>query len=339
MNPEPHPASHEPWWRVAAVPAVLVSACLAMAADGRPSSQELAARRAEVASMSAAEQQELLRRWERFQALPAAEQERLRKLQAEIAADPNSERLREVLAQYHEWLKTITPAERASLAELSPRARVKEIERIQRRDRFEQRLEALEPSDFDEIRRWIDDLVEQHREELVEGLSGRYRAMYEHRSDPDAKKMVLVYRLFAHRGRDESLVTADDVQLLTDSLSESARAKLDEATTAKERRRTIGGWLFATLGQNHSWHGGRHANPMVGEELLRFLQNDVEPGKREELLKKPREEMLRELRRMYFERELRRGPPRPSFDDRRPGPGPRSRPPASDREKPRKPKP
>ena len=48
--------------------------------------------------------------------------------------------------------------------------------------------------------------------------------------------------------------------------------------------------------------GGAQASPLVGEELVQFLQNEVPPPQRDRLLKLPREKMLEELRGMYFER-------------------------------------
>jgi hypothetical protein len=314
-GPTPN-ARHQIALRWVAPLAVLSAACLTIGAGASPTADEMQARRARVAAMDPAAQQELLRRYEQFQALPPEEQQRLRRLQADLDADPDSKRLRQVLERYHEWLKSITTAERATLAELSPKERVKEIERLQRHQIYAQRLEALEPGDLVEIHRWIDEMIDEHRQELEAGLSGRGREFYQRQSDPEAKKMVLVYRLFGRRGKDESLVTPQDIARLTSRLSDSAKATLAEAPTPEERRRVVGGWLFATLRRYSSWQGGRRANQVVGEELLQFLQNDVRPDKREELLKKPREEMLQELRRMYFEREQMRGPPGPPFDGR-----------------------
>ena len=164
--------------------AVLVAALAMLAAAPDPAAEELAARRVRIAKMDANQQQELLRKFERFQALPAEEQNRLRKLQAEITADPNSERLLDLLGRYHEWLKTITPSQRARLAELPAKERVHEIERITRGQRDAQRLEPLTWQDMHEIRQWVEKLIDKHRDELVAGLSSRYRSWYDRQSDP-----------------------------------------------------------------------------------------------------------------------------------------------------------
>jgi hypothetical protein len=116
--------------------------------------------------------------------------------------------------------------------------------------------------------------------------------------------MALVYRMFGRSrgGQHESRVTQDDIDHLAQKLSQPARAEIGKAGALEEQRQIVSGWIFATLRRSDSWQGGRRANPVVGEELLQFLQNEVAPARREELLKMPREEMLRELRKMYFER-------------------------------------
>ncbi len=299
---------------------VLVCALLALAATGNPngdslSAEELAARRARIAAMDPDKQQDLLRKFERFSALPEEEQQRLRALQAAITADPSSERLLLVLERYHEWLKTINTTQRAKLAEMPVKERIEAIEHLRRTQRDAQRLEPLTRDDMRDIRRWVDELVELHRDELVAGIHGRARDWYNRQSDPSSKHMALVYRLFGRsRGGDESKVSQQDLDRLTQKLSESARGELAEAGTLEEQRRLVRGWIFASLRRSSEWRSGRRNNPVVGEELLQFLQTEVPPAERERLLQKPREEMLQELRKMYFERSG--GPPRGSFDGR-----------------------
>ncbi len=267
--------------------------------------------------MDTSSQQELLRKFERFRSLGAEEQDRLRKLQSEITADPDSERLLQLLERYHEWLKTITPSQRARLAELPAKERVHEIERITRAQRDAQRLEPLTPQDMDEIREWVEKLIDKYRDELVASLHSRYRSWYDRQSDPSARQMTLVFPLFgqSRHGHVESKVTAEDVSKLADKLSDSARAELAKAETLQDKQKLVGGWMFASMRRNWSWQRGRRANPVLTEELLQYLQNDVPPADRARLLEKPRDEMLQELRKMYFERafgERRVGPP--SFD-------------------------
>jgi hypothetical protein len=305
--------------RGAASAAIVLLTLLTLGASPDVATSELAARSQRVAEMDPAQQQELLRKFERFETLSPAEQDRLRKLQAEITADPNSQRLLEILERYHEWLKTITPAQRAKLADLSAKQRVREIEHILRAQRDAQRLEPLTPQDMHEIRRWVDDLIDKYREELVESLPSRYRSWYDRQTDPGSKQMTLVFPLFGYsRERDiDSKITSGDIDELAGKLSNTAQTELAKAESLEEKQKLVGGWMFASMRRSWSWHRGRRSNPVVTEELLQFLQNDVPPTDRQRLLKLPRDEMLQELRKMYFERSFGERPEGRSDHDRR----------------------
>ncbi len=306
------------WLAGIAVAAVVLLAV----APGGLSNQELAERRARVASFDESTRQELARKLERFQALSPEEQDRLRGLQTEIMADPNAERLMRVLARYHEWLKTISTAQRAQLAGLSSRDRVEAIESIRRAQRDAQRLEPLTRDDMRAVRRWVDELIEEHRLEIEATIPDRYRDWYQRQSDPSAKQMALVFRLFPWRSGDseaDSKVTQEDVDRLTKRLSDSALAELAKDPSLDAQRRVIRGWIFASLRRSNAWQRERRGNALVGEELLRYLQSEVPPAERERLLQLPREEMFLQLRRMYFERggwERGGGPSRGSFEGR-----------------------
>jgi len=311
----PRKSSHV--WRALAI----VAGVVMLTAVDELSEQELVDRQARIASLDESARQDLARKFERFQALSPEEQNRLRALQAEIMADPDSERLMQVLSRYHEWLKTISTAQRAQLAELTSHDRVEAIEDIRRTQRDAQLLEPLTRDDMRSVRRWIDELVQQHRKELEADIPERYRDWYQRQSDPSTKQMALVFRLFGRSrgGQSESdaKVTQEDIDRLTAKLSESAKAELAKDASLDAQRRVIRGWVFASLRRSSAWQRERRGNALVGEELLRFLQSEVPPAERERLLKLPREEMLQQLRRMYFERGG--GPPRGSLDER-PGP-------------------
>lgn len=274
------------------------------AIDAGPSTtgEDLDARRAKIAQLEPSEQQELFRKYERFRAMPPEEQQRLRALQAEISADPHAGHLQQVLERYHEWLKTITPSQRATLAELPPQDRIKQIERIRLRQKADEQLELLSRHDRRDIMSWVYALMKHHRDEVLAGMSPEERARFDE-ADSSAQRRWLIYRTFraGTKSKPKSRVAQQDIDRLAEKLSESARAELAKATTLEAKRHVVGMWVYATLHRSDSWRRGRHVNPLVGEELLQFLQNDVAPARREELLKMPREEMLRELRRMYFE--------------------------------------
>ncbi len=332
-------------WLAGASPLVLVAA-LAALATSPPTADELTARKEYVASLDAARQQELLRRFERFSALPQEEQQRLRALQAAITADPNSERLLKVLERYHEWLKTISPTQRARLAELPAKQRVEEIEphsprpaaRRARRAADLGRSAADPPLGRCPGRPASTAARRQHSRPVSQVVQ---RAK---RPGRQANGAGLSALWCSRDGRDDTTVTPDDIERLSGKLSASAQAELTKAATPSEQMRTVRSWVFAALPRFSPAHRERRANPLVGEELLQFLQNEVSPADRERLLNMPREEMLHELRKMYFERALSEregGPQRGHFDSRPDGPrGPRSRrrPNDGDDDKPARPK-
>ncbi len=299
----------------------MVAAVVLLTAVDELSDQDLVDRQARIASLDESARQDLARKFERFQALTPEEQDRLRALQAEITADPDSARLMQVLSRYHEWLKTISTAQRAQLAELTPHDRVEAIEDLRRTQRDAQLLEPLTRDDMRSVRRWIDELVQRHRKELETDIPERYRDWYQRQTDPSTKQMALVFRLFGRsrggQNESDSKVTQEDIERLTAKLSESAKAEVAKVVSLDAQRRVIRSWVFASLRRSSAWQRERRGNALVGEELLRFLQSEVPPAERERLLKLPREEMLQQLRRMYFERGG--GPPRGSFDER-PGP-------------------
>ncbi len=126
---------------------LLSAVCLLIGADSSPMPTDLDARRQRVARLDGDEQQELLRKFERFSTLPAEEQQRLRALEAAISREPRADELQHVLKRYHEWLKTLSSSQRAQLADLSAKDRVKMIERIKRDQRHAQVERTLSADD------------------------------------------------------------------------------------------------------------------------------------------------------------------------------------------------
>jgi hypothetical protein len=268
------------------------------------------ARRAQIAGLQTAEQQELLRKQERFNALPAEEQDRLRALQAALDADQNAERLQKVLKRYHEWLKTLTPSQRAELADLPPQQRVEAIQRLQKqqqaaRERMH-RAELLSREDVREIVRWTESFVWARRDDLLASMSPEQRKKFEKMDESRQRRELLwgAYGRARREGGGGALASIDqaDVDRLAAKLSDPAKQELAKAETPMAQRRVIRTWIGTAMRRVESWQAARKLSPLVGEELVQFLQNEVPPSQRDRLMKLPREEMLEELRDMYFER-------------------------------------
>jgi len=300
-------------------------ASLPAVARGDSRADDLEQRREQVAHMQPSEQQELLRRQERFLALPVEEQNRLRQLQAQLDADPNSERLNQTLLRYHEWLKTLTPAQRARLAELPPEERVAQIKRMRQqqhaaRERSHQ-ADLLTWQDMKQVLRWTEDFVWERRESLLEEMTPEQRQRFDKWDRQRQKRVLLskaVERARRQGGRGAlSTLQEADIDKLAEKLSQPARTELTEAENLAAKRRIIGTWIGTAMHRLEPWPMARRQNPLVVDDLLQYLQNDVPPAERERLLKLPREKMLEELRGMYFERPREPGaggPPRSRFD-------------------------
>ena len=126
--------------------AVLASVPLLVGA-GADNPAQLAENRQRIAGMSPYERAELEENYAKFRELPEAEREQYRRLHAELAG--NSQ-LREILGDYQNWLRTLTPYQRLELrAETDWARRLEIVRRFRQEQQSEQqrrRLEEQRPS-------------------------------------------------------------------------------------------------------------------------------------------------------------------------------------------------
>ena len=272
---------------------------------------DMEARRLQISKMSPAEQQELLRKQERFSALPLAEQDRLRALQTAVDADEHSQKLHEILVHYHEWLKTLTPAQRAELADSPPEERVKQIKRLKMQQyiaRQQQHLsELLTSEDFREILRWTEGVVWAHREPLYAEMPASRRETMQKLDVPQQRRALMAYAFERSRrgsgSNSMSIVTDKDIAKLSEKLSDPAKAELAQAPDLQAQRRMLRGWMGMAMHRLETWQAARRLAPLVGEDLVQFFQHDLKQQHRDHLLKMPQEQMREELRRMYLEHQ------------------------------------
>ncbi len=315
----------------AAVRLASCAVCLSVLAASARADDRFETRREQIAKLQPAEQEELLRKQERFAALPAEEQQRLRAFQQALDADKDGERLQQVLARYHEWLKTLTPSQRAKLAELPPAERVTEIKRIQQQQRSIRermhRADLLSWNDMRDVIDWTEDFVWARRQDLLADMSKDQRQRFE-KWDRKRQRRALLLRAFDRSRREGSsaLDALDQAAIdgLAAKLSQPAKQALTDAPSLAEQRKIVGGWIGTAMHRLEPWPTSRKQGSLVAEDLLQYLQNEVPPTERERLLKMPRDKMLEELRGMYFERRRQGGPGGgpPRFDGR---PGDRSK--------------
>ncbi len=251
-----------------------------------------AARRKQLAEMSAEQVNELHRKEQRFHALPVEEQDRLRKLHAQIASDPRSAQLLETLRHYNEWLKTLDPVQQAELQGLSPGDRIARINELRQRD--EQRHfpiannARLSAPDMRAVLEWLDSFITTHQEEIIATLpKGRAQSQFRV-ADPQQRRIML--RLAYIRGIEGNEVPtpgSDDIAELRKRVSNEAR-KLLELPDAGQK---ILNW-FAENGT-----GKR----MPGDEELRVFYRDVlTEEQRQQVDNLPVDERKFKLRQMYF---------------------------------------
>ena len=128
--------------------------------------------------MSDAEKTALLQKKRRFDELSPAEQTRLRQIHDELAQDPHQAELQRVLERYHDWLRTLTPPERAEVLSLPADKRIEKIQeltRTQEAKRFRRMAGGfmMSPRDLTVIHDWFDKFIDDHTPADPGDLAGR----------------------------------------------------------------------------------------------------------------------------------------------------------------------
>lgn len=248
-------------------------------------------------AMTASEKEELRRKKERFDRLPAEQQDRLRELHEQLSRDPQSARLRQVMVRYSEWLKSLPSGQRAELVSMPPDERIAHIKKYleqQERQRFHELvLKKLKPEDYGIILRWFE-------EKLLAELTPEQRKEVAGVRDPRRRVTDLLRRSGqlgsspTPRPLDRLRVAEEDVRALArQPLSPEAQAALEAAANLEAKQRIVQYWVGAAMFSRMT--------PRVSDrELQRFLEEHVDPKRREYLENLPRDRMLGELRRMYY---------------------------------------
>jgi hypothetical protein len=269
---------------------LLCAAAIAAAVPSHAARAESAEeRRQEISRMSADEQGELARQQARFAALDPAEQARLRKLDSDLAADPRQAELRRVMRAYHDWLKTLSPAEREELKRLAPAERVARIQEL-RQKQDEKAARQLREEDLEVFAQWIEGHVraKASRDDLRrwEKLRPEFRR--------GAILAELWRKMWLDRPRKRSVVTDAQIAELRGQLSPTAQQQLDNCPTDADRHRLVGAWIFQL--QTAQWaRGGKMMGAYSQEELQQFFETKLAPEEQRDLLLLPTEERDRRL--------------------------------------------
>lgn len=276
-----------------------LAAFFAEGEDFSRASEDLSQRKARVESMKPEEKEQLWRRSERLRVLSADEQARLRSLDVQIERDAEAGKLRQVVAGYQHWLEQLSSAERAELFNLDSDERLKRIAR-----RRAEAADRLGPEDAKAFAEWFEALLLKQRPALAaiprEGVrKAQIRQIVE----------SFLVRSDAHwpppaaPGLKRPAWSREDFASLREALSDQARRKLDEAALPLERRKLLIGWLRQVYGPGA---GGRRPDLSQGlseERLRRFFAEELDDAERAHLLSLPLDQMQRQLRQLYWQRQ------------------------------------
>ncbi len=280
--------------------------------------------RQQIAQLSPAEQRELDRNFQRYQRLSDEERRQLQEFHTQLVNSPDSQELQAVLTNYVNWVRNLSPTQRAELASLADqpqerRARVLEF----RRDLL--RREPLTREDIDHVVAWVEAIAAKHPSSDTAEAEERPEWGDQRR----AKLWYIASRLH-DRVPDRTLpVTEHDFKQLAEQLSPQAQQRLADAATLADKRREVAGWLYLA---SRRWSGNfrsRDTEEVSEKELVDFFENKLDDARREELLFLPHNARIERLRFLYLrdkypDRPL--GPPGgPRFDGSRfdgPGAGP-----------------
>jgi len=322
-------------------------------AGALPADDSLEQRRARIEKMDPAAKEQLRRRHQRFDNLDAAERERLRRLHHEIERDPHTAELHLVMHRYYEWLKTLTPYQRAELRELAPEKRIERIKQLRqeqaqreakraslvnasRSERIKRLVQEHgpkgskrpNPQDVEGLLRWIDEYGARYLQNLPAARREQLDEQLARIKDPARRREVVGSIWLRQQLENPKQLPPDSDRTLADlrsKLTPATRERL-ESMPAAEQWRTVGGLLRLLLLHHYFARRTGPWAPMVSEkELAHFLEEKLTPSQRDGLLSLPREEMQQKLWEMYVRSKWPDTPSRPSWPSRgrRPG-GPKS---------------
>lgn len=264
-------------------------------------------REARIAALSPTEKDRLSRNLQRFNALDPAAQQRLIELETSLSRDPQSEALLTTLEQYYDWLKNLTPGQRYELRRLPAHERIDRVAHLY----AEESQRQVQRQDRIVLLQWLEQRV-------LSRLPQAERDAISARPPLERRAVVMREMYNPSRGpnttgrRGRGLLVVDevepaDVDRLIDSLQSELKDKLRRAKDIDERRDVLRSEisdLFRHIfgdRQNLFSEDDMAANRQA---LNEFFERSLDDDDRDRLLSLPPDEMQRELRGMYFRRQL-----------------------------------
>ena len=280
---------------------------MALAAIGPTAgtAEGISARRARIEQMSAAEKQLLREKKDRFDQLTEHEQEKLRLIHNQLEGDPDSEHLTRVMENYFEWLKTLSPGQRAELLELGVDeriARVKFFHQEQQSQYFRRLIVTKLPAaDGRVMFSWLNAYFEHHADELVALLPPKKRGRYQALTRPVDKRRFIVQSLHqGHLLQQLPKPSVQEIEKLVASLSPEARAAVAKLDNPQARTELVQKWLRSAVTARMNQNRAFRLAPAVDTRVLdKFFDEKLSPAQRGRLEGLPRNQLYVELRRLY----------------------------------------
>jgi hypothetical protein len=168
----------------------------------------------------------------------------------------------------------------------------------------------LSPEDIQAVRNWLGEYADAHKEKLFALLDPEMEQRLRKIPDPARRRGAIFMAMYGRPGAPALPAPTDaEFDRLREKLSEEARHALDTLDAAQQKLQLLAHWHRASM-----WT--RMMPPKVSrEELERFFAEELDPERRDELEKLPREQFEQQLRRYYWMHKLRswRGGHRPPF--------------------------
>ncbi len=259
----------------------------------------LAERRAKLATMSRWQKAHLLQARIRLEALDPAERQRLRQLNRQIEQDPQAAQLRQTAHRYYAWLKTLPMYRRAELQEMPPPQRVEAIEKaLEESARYG--IRRPRPQDAEGLWQWMQQYAQRRQAEVLASLPPERQQ--DCQTDPEHCRRLVMSLLWGP-GQSSLPPSQSDLQDLYRYLSPQTRQRLQTLSTQKQWN-LIASWARYLVHYQADRATG-WVPPEVSEaELLYFFEYELSPEQIDALLALPPEQMLQELRRLYFRIKL-----------------------------------
>lgn len=273
--------------------------------------ESLDERRSRVASLSGDAKERLQSKQIRLETLTAKERMRVRTFHDQLVADPQAEELHVVLAQYNDWLKSLSTADRYQVLRLDDEARLQLVQKLQRESESQHLNEVVEEKmSIDDNRRiflWMNEIWKQREASLLAALTPKQQEEYAQARTPFERRRILV--AVVRKTPELQQVSREELQRLMDRLSPGGQQVV--AKMLKTGDETVWNQWFRDVNELQMRFRSIGQNPISERELMRFFVQ-LPPEEQTRLRNLPAQQMWNQVRMRYIARRRRqenmRGP-------------------------------